>query len=154
MSAPSRSDAKELHAIMNDKKTILLVDDDSDVIDQLSLMLRGSYELVTALGRGEAEEMLMTVRPDLAVIDLMMEEMDAGFVLCHELKKMYPGTPVIIHTAVTATTGISFPAGTAEERSWLKADAFLDKPVRAEQLKAQIRQLLGEKPAVEGHAAH
>jgi CheY-like chemotaxis protein len=129
---------------MNNKKTILLVDDDFDVLEQLTFMLRGDdYTLVTAQGRVEAEEALMTVQPDLAVIDLMMEEMDAGFVLCHEIKKMYPGTPVIIHTAVTATTGISFPAGTAEEKSWIKADAFMDKPIRAEQLKARIRQLLG-----------
>jgi CheY-like chemotaxis protein len=137
---------------MNNKKTILLVDDDFDVLEQLTFMLRGDeYTLVTAQGRAEAEESLMTIQPDLAVIDLMMEEMDAGFVLCHEIKKMYPGTPVIIHSAVTASTGISFPAGTAEEKSWIMADAFMDKPIRAEQLKSQIRQLLGAPEAKAKH---
>ena len=128
---------------MTVKKQLLLVDDDQDILDQLGLALRAEgYEVVTAQGRQEGEEILMLRQPDLAIVDLMMEEMDSGFVLCHEIKKLYPDTPVIMLTAVTATTGLDFHARSKEARSWLKADALLDKPVRFEQLKEEVRRLL------------
>jgi len=125
------------------RKKLLLVDDDLDILEQLSLALGGEgYEVVTAQGRKEGEEILMLGRPDLAIIDLMMEEMDSGFVLCHEMKKLYPDMPVIILTAVTAATGLDFHARSDEARSWVKADALLDKPVRFEQLKEEVQRLL------------
>ena len=135
------------------RKKLLLVDDDLDILEQLSLALGGEgYEVVTAQGRKEGEEILMLGRPDLAIIDLMMEEMDSGFVLCHEMKKLYPDMPVIILTAVTAATGLDFHARSDEARSWVKADALLDKPVRFEQLKEEVQRLL-EPRASEATAA-
>ena len=139
---------------MTAKKRLLLVDDDLDILEQLSLALAGEgYEVATAQGRQEGEEALMLGRPDLAVIDLMMEEMDSGFVLCHELKKLYPDTPVIILTAVTAATGLDFHAHSDEARAWVKADGLLDKPVRFEQLKEEVRRLLQSR-AMEASALH
>jgi CheY-like chemotaxis protein len=138
---------------MTAKKQVLLVDDDQDILDQLSLALRAEgYEVVTAQGRQEGEELLMLRQPDLAVIDLMMEEMDSGFVLCHEIKKLYPDTPVIMLTAVTAATGLDFHTRSKEARAWVKADALLDKPVRFEQLREEVRRLL-RSPATEATAA-
>ncbi|HAK95807.1 MAG TPA: response regulator [Planctomycetes bacterium] len=139
---------------MSAKKRILIVDDDPDVVDQLTLALQGQgYEIVSAGSQAEAEETLLTVRPDLAIFDLMMEEKDSGFVLCHHMKKLYPETPVIMLTAVTAATGISFSAQSPEARSWIKADKVLDKPVRPEQIRVEVRKLLNEpEPAAEHHA--
>ncbi len=131
---------------MTEKKKLLLVDDDQDILDQLSLTLTGEgYEVVTAQGRQEAEESLMLGQPDLAIVDLMMEEMDSGLVLCYEIKKLYPETPVIILTAVTAATGLDFHMRDAQARSWVKADALLDKPVRFEQLRAEVERLLAPR---------
>jgi len=135
---------------MSDSKTILVVDDDLDVVAQLEAILGGAgYEVATASGREEAEELLLTVQPDLAIVDLMMEHMDAGFFLAHNLRKLYPGTPVILLTGVRAVTGLSFAAQSESARSWLKADKVLDKPVRREQLLAEVGRLLkraGESP--------
>ena len=131
---------------MSQKKKILLVDDDEDILQQLTVTLKDEgYELLTAQGQQEAEETLLSVKPDLAILDLMMEEKDSGFVLCHEIKRMYPDTPVIILTAVTAATGLSFAARSEEERSWVKADLLMDKPVSPEQLRNQVKHLLSLK---------
>ena len=128
---------------MTGKTRVLLVDDDQDILDQLSLTLGGEgFEVVTAQGRQAGEERLLQGQPDLAIVDLMMEEMDSGFVLCHEIKKLYPDTPVIMLTAVTAATGLDFHARSQEARAWVKADVLLDKPVRIEQLTDQVRRLL------------
>jgi two-component system, OmpR family, response regulator len=130
--------------VMNATKTIFTVDDDPDVLDFLRIELKKEgYEVVQANGQEEAEDMLLKVKPDLAIIDLMMEEKDSGFVLCLEIKRIYPGTPVVILTAVTATTGISFAARSPEERSWINADLMMDKPVRPEKLRFEVRRLLG-----------
>jgi CheY-like chemotaxis protein len=128
---------------MSNAKKILVVDDDPDITEQLTLILKsGGYEVTAAAGQEEAEQTLMTFKPDLAVVDLIMEEQDSGFILCHEIKKLYPGTPVILLTSVKAATGISFATSSPEQQSWVKADRLLDKPVRPEQLKNEIQRLL------------
>jgi len=85
---------------------------------------------------------LISTQPDLAIVDLIMEQMDSGFVLCHQIKKLYPNVPIIMVTAVRSSTGLDFDAKTPEAKSWLKADCILDKPVRAEELLNTVRRLL------------
>ena len=128
---------------MSANKTILIVDDDPDIIEQLSLIIKSEgYDLATAWSQEEAERLLMEVKPDLAIVDLMMEEMDSGFVLAYEIKKLYPDTPVIMLTSVKSATKLSFASTSEEQQSWIKADRLMDKPVRPEQLKNEIRRLL------------
>lgn len=127
------------------KKKILVVDDDLDFLEQMTAILTGAgYEVNTAEGREAAEETLLKIKPDLVILDLMMEEKDSGFVLGHQIRKLYPGTPMILLTAVTGATGLSFDTRNAEEQSWIKVDRVLDKPVRPEQIKAEVRRLLKE----------
>ena len=114
---------------MKDKPTVLVVDDDPDVVEQLAVTLKAEgCEVVCGASQQEAEEILLATRPDLAILDLMMEHMDSGFVVCHYLKKLYPDVPVILLTAVTSATGMSFAASSPEARSWVKAETILDKP--------------------------
>jgi two-component system, OmpR family, response regulator len=137
------------------KKTILAVDDDFDLLEQMVAILKSAgYEVVSADSRAAAEEALLKTKPDLAVLDLMMEEKDSGFVLSYQIKKLYPGTPVVMLTAVAGATGLSFTAQHQEAKSWTKVDKILDKPVRPEQLKAEVRRLLNEDPedAAEKHS--
>jgi DNA-binding response OmpR family regulator len=129
------------------KKKILVVDDDLDLLEQITAILTAAgYDVTAAEGQAGGEEAILKVKPDLAVLDLMMEEKDSGFVLSHQFKKLYPEMPVILLTAVSGATGLSFLARQADERSWIKVDKIMDKPVRAEQLKAEVRKLLNEEP--------
>lgn len=130
-----------------EKKKLLVVDDDLDLLEQLTAILEtAGYQVVSADSRAAAEEALLKTKPDLAILDLMMEEKDSGFVLSYQLKKLYPNTPVIMLTAVAGATGVSFASQNAEAQSWTKVDKILDKPVRPEQLKAEIRRMLNEEP--------
>jgi CheY-like chemotaxis protein len=134
---------------MSEAKTILIVDDDLDILEQYSLMLKSDgYEVVQASSMAEAEETILTVRPDVAILDLIMEEKDAGFVLCNQLKHLYANLPVIIVSNVTPITGLDFRPRNQEEHSWVRADAMLSKPVMAERLRSEIRRLLNQ-----GHAS-
>lgn len=137
---------------MSKEKTILLVDDDPDILEQLSAVLgTQGYKLVTASGHADAEEQLLMVYPDLAILDVMMEQSDSGFVLAHYLKKLHPETPVILLTSVTAASGLSFQGVSPEMKSWMRADVILNKPVRPEQILAEVRRLLREAPPVPHH---
>lgn len=127
-------------------KTILLCDDDVDFVLQHRLQLESvGFKVIEAENRRKAEELLQEQRPDIAVVDLMMEDEDSGFTLCHVIKKRYPDLPVIIATGVTADSGFEFDAATEEERAWIKADAVLQKPIRFEQLQREIIRLLPEQ---------
>ncbi len=128
---------------MNAKIKILLVDDDEDFLFQHRIQLENAGFLVrTATSRAQAEEAMAIFAPDLAILDLMMEEHDDGFVLSHHLKRAVPNLPVILVTAVTSETGLTFNPASATERAWVRADAVLAKPIRFEQLKREIDRLL------------
>lgn len=128
---------------METKKTIFLVDDDVDILFQMKTMLEQmNFNVVSANSQKEGEEMLATVTPDLAIFDLMMENKDSGFILSHRLKQHHPGTPVIIATALTAETGMVFSLEDEADKKWIKADLYLEKGVRADQLHREINKLL------------
>ena len=129
---------------MSEAKTVLIVDDDPDILDQYALLLETEgHKVVQAGSLAEAEETILTVRPDLAILDLMMDEKDAGFVLCNHLKRLYDELPVIIVSNVTPATGLDFRPRSSEEQSWVRADLMLNKPIVAERLRTEIRRLLG-----------
>jgi len=122
---------------------ILIVDDDEDFLFQHRIQLENAgFEVKAATSRAEAETLADEFRPDLAILDLMMEEHDDGFVLSHHLKRKRPGLPVILVTAVTAETGITFTPSSSTERAWVGADVLLAKPIRFEQLRREIDRLL------------
>jgi CheY-like chemotaxis protein len=132
--------------ISNEKLTVLLVDDDDDFLFQHRLQLEeAGFNVVAARGQKPAEEILATLRPDVAVVDVMMENPDAGFVLCHRIRKKDPSIPVILVTSVNSETGMDFDLATEEDRTWIKADALLAKPIRFEQLLGEIDRLLAVK---------
>ena len=74
-----------------------------------------------------------------------MEQMDAGFVLAHRIKKTEHGKkiPVYILTSATYDTGFKFSASTAEEREWNKCDGVLNKPVVVEELISKLESFTG-----------
>ena len=124
-------------------KKILIIDDDADYLFQMELQVRNfGYEVITASNQEEGEKVLDTLKPDLAIVDLMMESKDSGFILSYKIKKKYPEVPVIIASAVTAETGMNFAVETEDDRSWIKADKFLEKGLRPDQLQREINKLL------------
>ncbi len=129
-----------------EKRLVLIVDDDPDFLELMRFHVEAmGMEVMTARSRAEAEELLAKVRPDLAILDLMMERLDDGFALSYAVKKKDPSIPVVFITAVARETGLRFDGSSQEEREWMKADALLDKPVRFEQVREVIERLLKRK---------
>lgn len=126
---------------MTDKKLVLIVDDDPDFLVQMEMMFKaGGYATITAPGRNEAEELLESSTPEIAVVDLMMENDDDGFILAHRLKRKLPDCAVLMVTNVTGETGLEFPR-VDDSAGWISADAVFSKPVRFEQLEEQLKKM-------------
>jgi len=126
-----------------DKKQVLIVDDDSDYLFQMKMHIESfGFEVITANGQKEAEQIIVSTKPDLAIIDLMMERNDSGFSLCYKMKTKYPDVPIIMATAVASETGLTFGLNTQADKQWIKADLFLEKGLRKDQLLKEINKLL------------
>ncbi len=125
------------------RKKVLIVDDDIDSLNQLSMYMQNmGFEVVSADSEKEGEQLINQHKPDLAIFDLMMDNKDSGFILSYKFKKKYPDVPVIIATAVSSETGILFELNSEEEKKWIKADLYLEKGIRYDQLKEHIQKLL------------
>ena len=121
------------------KRTVLIVDDDIDSMTQLTIhMTKMGFNVISADNQKEGEELIEKNKPDLAIFDLMMDNKDSGFILSYKIKKKYPDVPVIIATAVTAKTGMLFGLNTEEEKKWIKADLYLEKGIRYDQLEIEV----------------
>ena len=127
---------------MSDKKYILVVDDDPDLVETVGMMLESKgCEVGLAYDGIEGEESIRERRPDLVVLDIMMPRKD-GYVLCAELKAN-PDTrdiPVVLLTAVSdavPSTTYTHADGMATE-----ADDYIPKPIETETLWEVISNLL------------
>lgn len=127
----------------NNRKTVLIADDDFDYRTQMKINLQTmGFDVIEKESQKEAEDFLIDEKPDLAIFDLIMENQDSGFILSYKVKQKYPQVPVIIATAVTAETGVRFTVETEEDKSWIKADLILEKGIRFDQLHREINKLM------------
>jgi CheY-like chemotaxis protein len=127
---------------MSDKKYILVVDDDPDLVETVSMMLESKgCEVGMAYDGVEGEESVKQRRPDLIILDVMMPRKD-GYALCSELKSD-PKTrdiPIVLLTAVgeaVPSTRYSHADGMATE-----ADDYIPKPIDTDGLWKIVTNLL------------
>jgi len=125
------------------RRVILIADDDEYYLFQMEIYIKSfGFEVIKAQSQKEAEVLIENTEPDLAIFDLMMERDDSGFILCHKMKRKHPQVPIILATAVATETGISFGINTSSDQQWIKADLYLEKGIRKDQLHKEINKLL------------
>ena len=123
------------------KKKILLIDDDPDLLEGYMILLESKgYEVISAEDSAKGWKIFQQAKPDAAIIDLIMEEHDSGFVLCHKIKTDDHGKdiPVFLLTSATYLTGFKFGSSTAEEKEWIKCDEILNKPILIDDLTMKL----------------
>ena len=83
------------------KHVILCIDDDKDILDTLRIVLQeNGYIMNEALSAEEGLKVYQEVQPDLIIVDLMMEEVDAGRNFVKELKIINNQAPVYMLSSV------------------------------------------------------
>ena len=129
------------------KAKILVIDDDPDFVKVVSMMLEsGPYTVVTAKDPQEGKEKLFAEKPDLILLDIMMDSLFDGYSLCNDIKtsqeyEEFREVPIIFCSAVKEIAGSRFNFGT-EQQSLTGPDDYIDKPVQSEDLFARIEKLL------------
>ncbi len=128
-------------------KKILIIDDDPDFIDAVTPILKSAlYEVVTATNPKEGKDVILSEKPDLILLDIMMDSLFDGFSLCHAIKtskdfKDVNDTPVIFVSAVKELTGSRFQFD-GDDQGMVGPDDYIDKPVKPDDLLARIAKLL------------
>ncbi len=139
---------------MNRKPKVFVVDDDQDLVDVVTSVLESSgYEVANAASGREAIETVGSVSPDIIVLDVMMEDVVAGFRVVNFLRnyddhpenKRFSTVPILMLTSIQQRTGMKF-AQDAGSRL-LPIDAFLEKPVKPKVLLEKLKELLGRPTA-------
>ena len=124
-------------------QNVLLIDNNPDFRQQTKQSLQDAgFNVTEAEGENQAYEIARNKTFDIAIIDLILENSDSGFSLSYHFKKDYPNMPIVMLSSAVNDFGIEFSLESASERSWIKADALLNKPIRTEQLLKAVQQLL------------
>ena len=119
------------------KKKILIVDDETDMVDLVTLRLEAAdYEVFAAYNGEEALEKAKTKNPDLILLDAILPMLD-GFQVCRHLKKDTNLTkiPIIMFSALTRKEDL-------ENFKKAKANAYITKPFDSKELLDTIKELI------------
>ena len=129
-----------------DKPTnILIVDDDANFVKAIRTILESKdYVVESACNKWEAMDKIEGIRPDLILLDIMMEKIYDGFDICYKLKHdpEMKKIPVLAVSAITERTGFKFSPETDGE--YFEADDYIEKPVKADNLLKRVEKLLKE----------
>ena len=131
-------------------KKILVVDDDPDILEALSMILESQgYQVVTAQDGVEGLANLKAEKPDLMILDLLMPKMD-GFAVCKELQDprwaKYRAIPILILTSVREEA--SRRRYELETGLELDVDDYAEKPISPDILLERVGRLIKKKEKV------
>ncbi|MEO0085441.1 MAG: response regulator [candidate division WOR-3 bacterium] len=123
---------------------VLIVDDDPDIVDSLTLVLnKEKFDTVSATSREEAMAAVEKEKPDLIILDVMMEQPDDGFVLAQDLRRKGVKTPIVILSSIGHVTGYQY----GRDSEVAPVDEFVSKPVAPAELVARVKALLKKRQA-------
>lgn len=130
------------------KESLLIIDDQEDLLEFLAEILGADYRILKALNAGEALVHLENELVDLVISDIMMPGL-SGLELCQQLKSTieYCHIPIILLTAKKSDRDKLEGLETG-------ADAYIGKPFSHKLLQVQVANLLKNRSKIKEHEAH
>lgn len=122
----------------NEKKTIVYIEDDADMIDLVQLVLgRAQYDLVGATTGKEGLDILIQDPPDLVLLDIMLPDM-GGWAVYQQIKM----DPLLQNIPVIAVTAQNAPIDRILGEHIAKVQAYVTKPFSPKELRAAVKEVL------------
>ena len=122
---------------------IVMVDDNTDFLFTMETFLqRNGFEVHTAEDGQQGMDLIRKERPDLILLDIMMETLFSGFEVCKEVRKddALKDTPIIGISGMGEELEIDYKQW--PDYDYFRPDAFLDKPVDKPQLLRMIPEVI------------
>ena len=122
-------------------KQVLVIDDNQNTVKYLSVVLsEHGYEPSSACDGEEGLQKLQQSKPDLIILDVMMDSTTDGFHASYTLKKdpVYKEIPVVMLTAIGKRTGMHFDR--KEDEDYLPVEEFIEKPVDPKVLVSTVKK--------------
>ena len=121
----------------DDKHVILCIDDDPSFLESTASVLEGAgYLLKTASSAEDGLAIYRSERPDMLIVDLMMEEIDAGLSLVREIKELGDPPPIYL------LSGVGKDLQSRVDPAAIGIVGVLQKPVAPDSLLAMVRAKL------------
>jgi len=123
------------------KKTVLIVDDDEDFVEiNRRLLVGNGYNVRAAHSGKQCLEKVNEDKPNLIILDMMMESEVIGFDLSRELRnnEHTKSIPLVMVTSVND----AIPFRVEPDETWLPVDALIEKPVEPELLLDVVNKIL------------
>lgn len=119
---------------------LLVVDDEPEICDFLKSFFEDrDFEVQTALSGEEALKAVETFRPQVALLDIKMGDID-GLTVLRKVKEKHPNVKIIMVTALETTEKI-------EEAMRLGADNYITKPLSLEYLENDVKEKIANLAA-------
>ncbi len=134
---------------MSDSPKILIVDDDPDIVEAMRVVLESKKYSVSVAGSGEEGfAMAQSEKPNLIILDVMMETGSKGFEVSRRLNadENLKKVPILMVTAIKEKTGIGFSRESGDD-AWLPVDEYVEKPLKPDELITKVEALLKKNPA-------
>lgn len=122
---------------------VLIVDDDPDFHTTIHTFLSSTgYSLVSAYSEREGLDLARRERPDVILLDIIMQTTTDGFDFCREAKRdpAIKHTPILGISAIEKVIGVHYPPDI--DRDLFPVDAYLSKPVSPDKLLAEVNRLI------------
>ena len=121
---------------------ILIVDDDADMVAACRMVLeREGHSVESASNARDGLNAVETFKPDLLVLDVMMEEPDDGLQLARRLRREGYNLPILMLTSINQAMGLMVD----KDDEIVPVDEFLEKPIEPSTLVQTVERLLAAR---------
>ena len=125
-------------------KKILIIDDDIDLVETMRMVLENEgFEIIDAQDGKKGYAKILKEKPDLVILDVMMETQDEGFHIAYQIRNSEETKelPVVMLSAVGQETGFGFDE--EKDGDFLPVNAFIEKPINPDTLIEIVKTNLG-----------
>jgi DNA-binding NtrC family response regulator len=125
-------------------KNILIIDDDQDVLDSLQIILEShDFNVNTASNKGDGLKLFSEHKPDLMILDIMMENELEGYSMLNDFRKddSIIDIPIIMYSGMAQQIGVNFRSAVENEKMFPNV-TFFDKQDDINELVNQVKKAL------------